>query len=169
MAPREVTSNSLFNYLYRDASNYKQYGLVYCRGVPTPAELEQLKATLHEGDAFVAEAVGIPSRRFDVDGDYPANEDDHGWHEFCSVTPYENTVDDDAPTIQALIKRFVQANKKGWKPPRVKLDPQLKAYRKYLEGFNMRGPFDRPLPFNRWRDLLVTKETGRRVRAKRTT
>ncbi|MEX0740803.1 MAG: hypothetical protein WD071_15820 [Pseudohongiella sp.] len=70
-----------FNYLYRDAGNFKQFGSVVfdnnkCISVE---ELEnQVRAALIDGQYFIAAKVGVPNLWVCP---YDA-ELDHGWHEF---------------------------------------------------------------------------------------
>ena len=70
-----------FNYLYRDAGNFKQFGSVVFdnnKCIPREALENQLRTTLIDGQYFVAATVGVPNLwvcAFDA-------ELDHGWHEF---------------------------------------------------------------------------------------
>jgi hypothetical protein len=83
----EVGANSAicqaFDYLYRDASNYKAFGTVYLRGTLTRAEQRDLVSYLESGEFFVAEQIGIPAlRNFLLGFDRTPSEDDHVWHAF---------------------------------------------------------------------------------------
>jgi len=93
---------TVFEYLYRDAGNYKAWGQVLLTGrVSAEAELT-FRSYLDSGEFFVAEDVGVPSlqRELWTLSDGPT-EDDHGWHEFhgfrvatvedLSMDPLEST------------------------------------------------------------------------------
>lgn len=80
--------NTQFNYLYRDASNYKNYGSIVLRGlVKEPGLIERLTKALDEGTYFVPERIGVPPIDFVTTGKFPPNNDDHPWHEFESWEP----------------------------------------------------------------------------------
>jgi len=78
-------ANILFEYLYRDASNWKQYGqAVFTNIGKIPlADIEaQIRATMHDGQWFKAEMVDLETCFF---GDHDTD-DDHPWHEFWEVS-----------------------------------------------------------------------------------
>lgn len=72
-----------FNYLYRDFSNYKNYGSVVLRNSNCLSvnEIDKLiREKLIEGDSFNAAKLGIPTLFFEN-----SNCDDHEFHEFKDV------------------------------------------------------------------------------------
>lgn len=73
----------VFEYLYRDAGNYKAWGSLLLRGSVTPECEAELRSYLDSGEFFVAEAVGVPlvNRELWKWSGGPT-EDDHGFHEF---------------------------------------------------------------------------------------
>jgi hypothetical protein len=73
----------VFDYLYRDADNYKTFGSVWLRGTLTDAERGELVACLDGGEFFVAEQVKVPPLYAGLfqHGEGPT-EEDHGWHSF---------------------------------------------------------------------------------------
>lgn len=76
----------MFEYLYRDASNYKAFGAILLSGHPTQEEIAALRACLDSGEYFVAEQVGIPAvykELWDLSGG--PTEDDHALHEFGGI------------------------------------------------------------------------------------
>jgi len=76
----------VFEYLYRDASNYKAFGLILLSGVPSQNDIAALRACLESGEYFVAEQVGIPAvykELWDL-SDGPTS-DDHALHEFVAL------------------------------------------------------------------------------------
>jgi hypothetical protein len=76
--------NVLFEYLYRDAGNYKNWGNVIFSN-PQNESIEDLilRLRLHLIDEtyFVAKKARVPDLHFN---DYD-EELDHGWHEFDSL------------------------------------------------------------------------------------
>ena len=75
-----------FDYLYRDASNYKGYGSVLLWGEATPENEAAIRAALIDGIYFEAERVGVSTLYHLVRGDSEADElEDHAWHEFVGI------------------------------------------------------------------------------------
>jgi hypothetical protein len=71
-----------FEYLYRDAANYKTWGRVVFANPRSrrPAELASLvRPLLIDGQWFDADAWGVPDLRGQRSRDDAL---DHGWHEF---------------------------------------------------------------------------------------
>jgi len=82
-APKEYC---VFEYLYRDASNYKAWGEILLSGVPSQNDIAVLRACLESDEYFVAEQVGIPAlykELWDLSGG--PNSDDHALHEFVAL------------------------------------------------------------------------------------
>jgi hypothetical protein len=87
----EIPNGSLkkycvFEYLYRDASNYKAWGEILLSGIPSQGDIEALRACLESGEQFVAEQVGIPpiyQELWDLSGG--PTSDDHALHEFVTL------------------------------------------------------------------------------------
>ena len=85
--------NIKLHYLYRDASNYKQYGSVVLanpNNIAVALVADIISRNLIDGEFFDADKWGVPAIFFDKE-----NEDDHEWHEFESVEiteepPYSN-------------------------------------------------------------------------------
>ena len=76
----------VFEYLYRDASNYKAWGEILLSGGPTDGGTEELRNGLESGKYFVAENVGVPAvyeQLWKLSGG--PTEDDHALHEFAGV------------------------------------------------------------------------------------
>jgi hypothetical protein len=87
------TARCVFEYLYRDGSNYKAWGSLLLSGEPTHEDVTALKECLESGEYFVAEQVGIPpvyKELWDLSGG--PTDDDHALHEF--VTLREATEDE---------------------------------------------------------------------------
>ena len=79
---------SIFEYLYRDAGNYKVWGELLLEGELTNEEVSRLTARFDEGELFIAEQIGVPTlyeelwRQCQCE---PSEELDHVWHEFSEV------------------------------------------------------------------------------------
>lgn len=76
----------VFEYLYRDASNYKAWGGLLLLGIPSQSDISALKACLESDMYFVAEQVGIPAvykELWDLSGGRTS--DDHALHEFVAL------------------------------------------------------------------------------------
>lgn len=78
----------MFEYMYRDAGNWKTRGALLLTGRAARWELE-IRECLEWGDQFVAEQVGVPSlcpEHFASVGEGPTDLD-HAYHEFVRVRP----------------------------------------------------------------------------------
>jgi len=93
--------NIVFEYLYRDGANYKNWGQVIVAGSPeqTIDELEQrIRQNLIDGEFFVAEDIPLPTLYFSS-GDVDL---DHGWHEYSSLASTECS-----PTTSVSIEEII--------------------------------------------------------------
>lgn len=78
-----MTANISFQYLYRDASNYKLHGeaiFTNTTGLSLEGVEKRIRACLQDGEFFIARQVHIEERFFDA-----LFADDHPWHEFAQV------------------------------------------------------------------------------------
>lgn len=76
----------IFEYQYRDASNYKAWGEILLSGIPSQSDIAALRACLESDVYFVAEQVGIPAvykELWDLSGG--RSSDDHALHEFVEL------------------------------------------------------------------------------------
>ena len=109
-----MTEFSIFDYLYRDASNYKSWGSLLLEGRATETELEQLRAQLNCDEFFIAEQVGIPPLYAELwkfsDG---PTKDDHVWHTFHELrqADQEEITGEPWGSVSELIARFKSVNK----------------------------------------------------------
>jgi hypothetical protein len=108
--------NLKFNYLYRDAGNYKKWGAVI---FPNPDNVDfvsvsaALEAALSPETIFVASQVRIPELFLYTAGN--ANSDDHCFHEFHSVDlTFESQNDVHSRSIRQFIEEFAIQSKRGW-------------------------------------------------------
>lgn len=97
--------NVLFEYLYRDAGNYKSWGQVIFSNehdVSTDIVKARIASVLIDHAYFVASKARVPDLRF---REY-IEELDHGWHEFYSCEP---TVDEPDDEQNREIGEFIEA------------------------------------------------------------
>lgn len=76
----------VFEYLYRDASNYKAWGKILLSGIPLQNDMATIRACFESDEYFVAEQVGIPTvyqELWELSGG-PIS-DDHALHEFVAL------------------------------------------------------------------------------------
>lgn len=80
--------HSVFEYLYRDAGNFKTYGALLLTGSEPEAD-SSVRECLEWADQFVAEQVGVPSlcrKHWESVGEGPSDLD-HAYHEFVGLRP----------------------------------------------------------------------------------
>jgi len=79
---------SIFEYLYRDASNFKSWGSVLLEGKVDASVLARVKSRFDSEEFFVAEQLGLPALYEELwtfsDGPTDA---DHVWHTFYALRP----------------------------------------------------------------------------------
>jgi len=78
--------NLRFEYLYRDAGNYKNWGdvvFLYSGGCDASYLAQKVRTSLIDGEFFVAEKAGVPDLKFPIHVDSL----DHEWHEFHAFIP----------------------------------------------------------------------------------
>ena len=100
---------SVFDYCYRDASNYKAWGSLLLQGACSSSDIEGLRNQLDSGEFFIAEQLGIPplyAELWALSGG--PSVDDHVWHTFYalrSATP-EETNAGVFGTVENLLSRI---------------------------------------------------------------
>lgn len=101
---------SVFEYLYRDAGNYKAWGQILLLGVPSQNDIAKLCVSLESDTYFVAEQVGIPplyKELWDL-SDGPTD-DDHALHEFAALREANKDDKESLPLfgeLSSLLKTF---------------------------------------------------------------
>ena len=99
----------VFDYMYRDAANYKACSALLLKGEATEEDRNRLASKLSGGEFFIAEQVGIPvlyGELWEYSGG--PTEDDHVWHTFNFFRPPMKE-DGDLPiwgTVSQLVERF---------------------------------------------------------------
>lgn len=89
--PDSDVSYCIFEYMYRDGSNYKAWGAILLSGKPTHEYINALKICLESEEYFVAEQVGIPPVYKELwDLSEGPTDDDHALHEFVTLREATN-------------------------------------------------------------------------------
>lgn len=123
--------HSVFEYLYRDAGNYKTHGSVLLAGRASPVDAAMIRASLDDV-CFVAEQVGIaplqPRHLRDCAAEMGAL--DHGFHEFTGLraaAAADADADADAETMQMTVTDLVQR----FRAAAGRWDPGLSPFGRY--------------------------------------
>ena len=106
-----MTSNhTIFEYLYRDSSNYKAWGAILLEGSHTARDEASLRSKLDSGEFFVPGHVGIPCLQPVIWlAGFPPNNDDHEFHEFIELRPATTADLKEMPvwgSVEQLLHRF---------------------------------------------------------------
>jgi hypothetical protein len=111
-------ANIRFNYLHRDAGNYKKWGSVI---FANPEELtsqsvaSQLMDAFPEENLFIAHQIRVPEVFFYTRGN--ATSDDHCFHEFDRIEEtLEPPNDRHSRTIGEFLAETQRQSKRGWIP-----------------------------------------------------
>jgi hypothetical protein len=129
-----VPSNTKFEYLYRDASNYKSWGSVVFAGPSNDDMQMRLMSAFESGEFFIAQQVRIPE--VFLKG-WPLDQDDHCWHAFSSMEETDEPANDShSRKIVEFVDEVERAATEGWmvaKPRRRGArDGQIDAFYKRL-------------------------------------
>jgi hypothetical protein len=74
---------TVFEYLYRDAGNFKAFGSVLLKGRVSDDNRDAIRSRLESGEFFIAEQVGVPPLYEQLyQWSAGPTESDHCWHEF---------------------------------------------------------------------------------------
>src|SRR3546814_21189987 len=107
---------TVFEYMYRDAGNFKTEGRLLLSGMDPEAEAV-IRGCLEWGDQFVAEQVGVPALcedHWDSVGEDPSDLD-HAYHEFVCLRPADrdDRVLPEWGALGTLVARMQAAAGKG--------------------------------------------------------
>jgi uncharacterized protein (DUF433 family) len=104
--------NTRFHYLYRDASNYKQWGEIVFTGWATDLE-GRLTAALDRHEVFHCRSGSDSGAVF---RDLTSNADDHCFHEFDSIETTDASVDDrHLRSVNEFVEEVERAGRSGWR------------------------------------------------------
>jgi len=105
----------IFEYFYRDASNYKVWGTLLLEGVAKEIDLQVLASKFESGELFIAEQLGVPALYADLwEFSGGPTEDDHVWHTFHALRAV--TPDDSGAAVFGSVANLVEKIKsvKEW-------------------------------------------------------
>jgi hypothetical protein len=114
--PEEIAGYCVFEYLYRDAGNWKTFGLLLLSGHGSEEASAAIRGALDCDATFVAEQVAIPSlckQHFKDCGSDGPGELDHAYHEFFGLRAATKEEVDTLTVFVALtdvVKNFKQVN-----------------------------------------------------------
>jgi hypothetical protein len=103
---------TIFEYLYRDSSNYKVWGKLRLTGTTSPDDETALRDCLESEELFIAEQVEIPvlyRELWSLSGG--PTSDDHAYHEFVALRPPTEDEDLSLPIIGSF-SNFLDAFQK---------------------------------------------------------
>lgn len=107
--------NASFEYLYRDASNFKVWGSVVFAGPLTNDLTRRLLRALESSEFFIAHQVRIPGLFLGLPH-WPLEEDDHCWHEFGRLESTSEVPNDVyRRKIEGFVLEVEQQSALGWK------------------------------------------------------
>jgi hypothetical protein len=95
---------TLVEYMYRDASNYKQFGFFTLGG---QFDISAVEALLSDGEFFIPERVGVKTLV-----PVEKNRDDHYLHTI--VATVETDASDFLMPADTFVERFKRAAQEGW-------------------------------------------------------
>ncbi len=97
-------NNVMFEYMYRDAENYKQYGETIFAN-PENLSIDSIKNKIV--DSLIDKEYFVPSVwGLDIIAAYPYDPElDHDWYEFIAVS-FTNTKPTDARTIDEFLSKI---------------------------------------------------------------
>ncbi len=108
-----VANHLVLEYMYRDAGNWKSYGMLLLSGEATGMR-EAVRNCLESGDLFVAEQVAVPSlcKQHFIDCKDGPSDLDHAYHEFDlrAATDAEVATLKLSGTLNALMLRMQAAS-----------------------------------------------------------
>lgn len=97
---------SVFEYCYRDASNYKVFAQLLLQGEVTDAEIQRMRSHFESGEFFIAEQLGIRAlyaELWELSGG-PTG-DDHVWHTFEKLRPA--TAEENSSVLFGTVKSLI--------------------------------------------------------------
>ncbi len=102
---------TIFEYMYRDAANYKAFGSILLSGSISNQERQFIQNACDSGLYFIAEQIGIPAlyaELYQYSGG--PTEDDHVFHELLGLREHNPTPGQHVwGSSPELIRRFTQA------------------------------------------------------------
>lgn len=115
-----------FEYLYRDASNYKAFGVLLLEGKASNSHRAKIIEVLDGGEFFIAEQVGVPTLYEELwKFSNGPSDDDHVWHTFVRLRAATKRDLREAVwgTLDELVEKFSAV--KNWN---LSLSPHYELY-----------------------------------------
>jgi hypothetical protein len=102
------------NYMYRDASNYKEGSTLYFEGAVTAEQRAAISAALDSGLYFIPDDVDLEELQSRLTS-FPS-EDDHVWHELEGLNIVASLPADAVVVgpIEDLVEAFRKIGSHGW-------------------------------------------------------
>lgn len=108
-------ANTRIDYMYRDASNYKEHLSFVLDGAMSLQEATRLCRFLGgDGDDFLPLMVGLEAADWSSDGGGGRYKDDHPWHELTRIEPTD--AEGEGVTVQQFLAAMEAAHAQGWEP-----------------------------------------------------
>jgi len=101
--------NIRFEYLYRDAGNFKNWGEIVFRNnknLDVESLERRIRSVLIDSEFFVAEKLSVPSLRFEEHIEAL----DHGWHEYHT---FAQTSAESSDCLDRDVVEFIHCLKSG--------------------------------------------------------
>lgn len=103
----------MFSYLYRDGSNYKQWGSIVFKGRLTDSLGHRFRRALESEEFFIADQIRVKEV---FPESWPIYADDHCWHSFAEFEiTNEPRNDEFTRTIEMFVKEAERARVAGWR------------------------------------------------------
>ena len=115
--------NTSFDYLYRDGSNYKQWGSIVFEGDISDDLRSRFARALESTEFSIADQIRMPEVFPDS---WPIYADDHCWHAFSDFEPTAEPPNDRfSRAIEQFVLEVECASSDGWRD----FDPQERPRR----------------------------------------
>lgn len=125
-----MSTNTVIEYQYHDASNYKRHGQFVFAGVVSSERLAEFREAMPTRadiyPAFVPDQVGVPNLRDEMEGEY---EDDTRWNEITGIE-VTNALPDTSISFAEFVADCLRitASEAGWDDrPRIDYDTEILA------------------------------------------
>ncbi len=110
-------SYTVFEYVYRDAANFKVFGEAWLSGILTAAEKERILYFCDSSEFFVATQIGVDDllSKMTTDGEL-LSINDHGWHGVIGFRTEDNLPNENIiwGTAEYFLNKFVETDG-NWK------------------------------------------------------
>ena len=105
---------SIFEYQYRDASNYKSYGEILVEGKFLKKDINLIHSCMYDfGEYFIPEEIGIPPLQYKIwEKCKGRNNDDHEWHSILCIR--EAKQDEMQLPLWGTKKILIESFTKNW-------------------------------------------------------